>query len=59
MYNVHVHVCVVVTQYGSFLENNNQQPQAIHYKGGMYVHVTDKEKHCGRRNLIHGQIFMP
>ena len=42
-----------------FLESNNKQPQAIHYKGGMYVHVTDKEKHCGRPNLIHGQISVP
>ena len=23
------------------LENNSKQPQAIHCKGGMYVHVTD------------------
>ena len=37
-----------------FLENNNKQRQAIHYKGDMYVHVTDKENHCGRRNLICG-----
>ena len=36
-----------------FLENNNKQPRAIHYKGDMYVHVTDKEKDRGRRNLIH------
>ena len=44
------------TNIGMFkiLENNNKQPRAIHYKGGKYVHVTDKEKHCGRRNLIHG-----
>ena len=42
-----------------FLENNNKQPQAIHYKGGMYVHVTDKEKHCGRRNWMHGKFLCP
>ena len=35
------------------LENNSKQSQAIHYKGDMYAHVTDKEKHCGGRNLIH------
>ena len=32
-----------------FLENNNNQPRAI-----QHVHVTDKQKHCGRRNLIRG-----
>ena len=35
-------------------ENKNKQHRAIHYKGGLYVHVTDKENHCGRRNLICG-----
>ena len=27
----------------SILENNNKQPRAIHYKGDMYVHVTDEK----------------
>ena len=26
-----------------FLENKKKQPRAIHHKGDMYVHVTDKE----------------
>ena len=54
-----------LTNIGMFKYVNNlflkqqQKPRAIHYIGGMYVHVTDKEKHCGRRNLIHGEIFLP
>ena len=33
-----------------FLENN-EQPRAIHYKGHMYVHVTDKKKTLWKMKL--------
>ena len=36
-----------------------KQPRVIHYKGDMYLHVTDKEKHLGRRNLIMYKFLFP
>ena len=31
-------------------------PTHLSYKYIIYVHVADKENHCGRRNLICGQV---
>ena len=44
---------VYITQYGSTVYIGMAMcPDNI--KGACIVHVTDKEKHCGRRNLVRG-----